>query len=93
MGDSTAGNSFTLTCTTENLIDNLVGMTELEWVGTGISSSNMNTLNLPFNPLRTSDGGVFTCQWRLIGLDLTFSSQNSFNLTVNSKLYELMTVS
>ena len=58
VGGSTAGNDFTLTCTAENLIDNLVDMPELQWLSTGISSSSVNTLDLPFNPLRTS---VFLC--------------------------------
>ena len=85
VGDSTAGNNFTLTCMTENLIDNLVDMPELQWVGTGISSSSMNTLDLSFNPLRTSDGSDFMCQWTFTTLDLGFYSQTSFNLAVNSK--------
>lgn len=85
VGDNTGGSSFTLTCTAENLINNLVGMTELEWAGTNISSSSMNTLDLVFTPLRTSDGGVFKCQWTFTALDLSFHSQSSFSLTVNSK--------
>ena len=85
MGDSTAGNNFTLTCVAENLPDNLVDMPELQWVGTGISSSSMNTLDLTFNPLRTSDGGVFMCQWTFTALGLSFSNQTSFSLAINSK--------
>ena len=85
VGDRTAGNDFTLTCTAENLPDNLVGMPELQWLGTGISSSSMDTLDLPFNPLRTSDASVVTCQWTFTALGHNFSNQSSFHLTVNSK--------
>ena len=85
VGNITAGNNFTLTCAAENLLDNLVDMPELQWVGTGISSSSMNKLDLSFNPLRTSDGGVFVCQWTFTTLGLNFSNQTSFNLAVNSK--------
>ena len=85
MGDSTAGSNFTLSCTTENLIDNLVGTPELQWVGTSNSSSSLNTLDLTFKPLRTSDGGIFMCQWTFTALGLSFYNQSSFIITVNSK--------
>ena len=85
VGNSTAGNSFTLTCTAENQTDNLVGMPELEWVGKNISSSTQNTLDLTFDPLKTSDGGAYTCQWTFTALNLNFHSHSSFNLTVKSK--------
>ena len=85
VGGNTAGNNFTLICAAENLIDNLVGMPELQWVGTGISSSSMDELDFPFNPLKTSDGDVLMCQWTFTTLGLSFSNQTSFNLAVNSK--------
>ena len=85
MGDSTAGSNFTLVCAANNVIDNLVDMPELQWVDTSISSSSMNTLDLPFNPLRTSDGGVFTCRWTYTVLGLSFYNETSVNLAVNSK--------
>ena len=92
VGDNTAGNNFTLTCMAENLTDNLVGMPELQWLGTDISSSSMNTLDLPFTPLQTSDGGVVTCQWSFTTLGLIFYTQSSFNVIVNSKYSSLQLV-
>ena len=89
MGNSTAGNKFTLTCTAENVIDDLVGMTEVQWVGTDISSSSVTTLDLSYDPLRTSDGGVVTCQWIFATLDLSFHNQSSFSLTINSEYSSL----
>ena len=85
LGNNTAGNSFTLTCTAENVTDNLVGMPQLQWVGRNLPSSIMSSLDLIFDPLTTSDGGNFECQWILSALGTQFDQQNSFDLNVNSK--------
>ena len=90
VGNSTAGNNFTLTCAAKNLLDNLVEMPELQWVGTGTPSSSVNTLDLPFSPLSTSDGGVFICQWTFTTLGISFSNQTSFSLAVNSKHFIIL---
>ena len=85
VGDNIAGKSFTLTCTSENVVDHLVGMPELQWVNETILSSNMSSLNLTFDPLRTSDGGAFECRWIFSALGKNFDQKASFDLNVNSK--------
>ena len=85
MGDNIAGNSFILTCTAENIVDNLVGMPLLQWISTTLPPSNSSSLDLIFDPLRTSDGGVLECQWIFSALGNNFEQQHSFVLNVNSK--------
>ena len=70
-GNSTAGRSYTLTCTVK-VVNGLVVVPQVMWLKNGISvvggnvtsgkvSANTTTLTLQFNPLHTSNGGQYSC--------------------------------
>ena len=90
--DSTiAGNLFTLTCSVINIPDITPVLT---WTGPGMAQSNVQlsssstALALIFNPLRTSNGGIYTCEVRLnftlVGVS-DFTSNITQNIIVQSK--------
>ncbi|KAL5486424.1 hypothetical protein EMCRGX_G018896 [Ephydatia muelleri] len=67
-GSSTAGSPYNLTCTVM-VVNGLVVVPQVMWFkngtsvtgGNGMISANTTTLTLQFNPLRTSDGGQYSC--------------------------------
>ena len=62
-GASTAGQSYSLQCSA-SVADGLVVLPGLKIVfpnSTEISAMNTSSLVYPFSPLRTSDGGQYTC--------------------------------
>ena len=62
-GDSTAGQSYSLQCSA-SVVDGLVVLPDLKIVfpnSTEISAMNTSSLVYTFSPLRTSDGGQYTC--------------------------------
>ena len=62
-GVSTAGQSYSLQCSA-SVVDGLVVLPDLKIVfpnSTVISVINTISLDYPFSPLRTSDGGQYTC--------------------------------
>lgn len=88
--DSTiAGNTFSLTCSLVATPVNGTNDPVLTWRGPGVEqnsvqlSSNSSISVLTFNPLRTSHGGVYTCEARLGTSDL--ASSVSEIVTVQSK--------
>ena len=62
-GASTAGQSYSLQCSA-SVVDGLVVLPDLKIVfpnSTEISAMNTSSLVYTFSPLRTSDGGQYTC--------------------------------
>ena len=62
-GDSTAGEEYSLQCSA-SVVAGLVVLPELKIVfpnSTEISVMNSSSLDYMFSPLRTSDGGQYTC--------------------------------
>ncbi|KAL5486438.1 hypothetical protein EMCRGX_G018913 [Ephydatia muelleri] len=67
-GSSTAGSPYNLTCTVM-VVNGLVVVPQVMWFkngtsitgGNGMISGNTTTLTLQFNPLRTSNGGQYSC--------------------------------
>ena len=62
-GDSTAGEEYSLQCSV-SVVAGLVVMPELKIVfpnSTEISVMDSSSLDYMFSPLRTSDGGQYTC--------------------------------
>ena len=70
-GSSTAGSSYTLTCTVM-VVNGLVVVPQVMWlkngtsvvrgnVTSGIVAANTTTLTLQFSPLHTSNGGQYSC--------------------------------
>ena len=103
-GDPVAGNLYTLTCTvTENLKADAVVMwldstrdpinLEDTLAGDVLRNGNTSTLQLTFNPLRTSHGQKYICTARIHFLEITSipdtSSNTSFPVTVLSKCVAL----
>ena len=71
-GTSTAGDSFSLTCTV-SVVENLIQSPIVTWIGPGVGqtgvkeiglmvSDAVTILTLSFNPLQTSHGGQYTCR-------------------------------
>ena len=98
-GSSTAGSPYNLTCTVM-VVNGLVVVPQVMWfkngvnvaVGNSISfalSANKTTLTLQFNPLRTSDGGQYSCianvSLPVISITSLYSTLVS-SLAVQSKL-------
>ena len=83
-GDSTAGQQYTLTCTV-TVVENLVVEPGVEWSGgrtpSGVGSVRRDgatfTLTLTFNPLRTSDGGQYTCTASVNVSEISISNLNN----------------
>ena len=103
-GDPEAGNLYTLTCmVTENLTADAVVMwldstgdpinLEDTLVGDVLQNGDTSTLQLTFNPLRTSHGQKYICTARIHFLEITSipdtSSNTSFPVTVLSKCLTL----
>ena len=76
MGTATAGESYTLTCTVMEEIVGLTNKPSLQWLNSSgdvivgredIIGQTDNTamLVLTFDPVRTSDGGDYTCEGTL----------------------------
>ena len=62
-GNSTAGQSYSLQCSA-SVVDDLVVLPDMKIVfpdSTEISEVNTSSLDYTFSPLRTSDGGQYTC--------------------------------
>ena len=100
-GSSTAGSPYTLTCTVM-VVNGLVVVPQVMWlkngtsvvggngisVTTGMVSANTTTLTLQFNPLRTSNGGKYSCianvSIPMISITSLYNTSVS-SLTVQSK--------
>ena len=74
-GSSVAGDEYSITCTVMEDIEGLTNSPTLRWVGPdgNTVSGEVVTMNettatqtLRFGPLRTSDGGNYTCQVMLV---------------------------
>jgi len=103
-GDPVAGSLYTLICmVTENLTADAVVMwldstgdpvnLDVTLVGDVKRNGNTSTLQLTFNPLRTSHGQKYICTARISFLEITSipdtSSNTSFPITVLSKCVTL----
>ena len=77
-GDSTAGEGYSLNCTA-SVVDDLVVLPDLVIVGPNSTMSSLNTSSLiyEFTPLRTSDGGEYTCTATVIIPEAGIAIQNS----------------
>ena len=99
-GSSIAGSMYSLVCTVK-VVDGLVVVPDVMWIKDGrvlvngtnttltrtVSGPN-STLNLTFNPLRTSHAGQYTCNTSIYFqklLLLMFANSTLVNLSVGSK--------
>ena len=97
-GSSTAGSSYTLTCTVM-VVNGLVVVPQVMWLKNGTSvvggnvtsgmvTANTTTLTLLFNPLHTSNGGQYSCianvSIPIISITSLYNTSAS-SLTVQSK--------
>ena len=83
---STAGELFSIDCN-YTMIPNLITDPHIHWVNsTNIMVSTTSTLSL--SPLRTSDGGQYTCivDINITELDISLNGNGTTNVTVESKL-------
>ena len=90
-----AGEVYTLTCTA-TVVENLVVMPILTWTdplngavaGDQDDAGTTSTLTLMFNPLRTLQGGVYTCRADIdidaISFELSANSSQSVNVQSES---------
>ena len=98
-GTSTAGSTFTLTCTVQKTRSGFRNSPMPQWTVKGqrtavtesddiIIKTGSSTSNLTFSPLRTSHGGVYTCQGNLTTPALTdqYSLKESQEVKVESKV-------
>ena len=95
-GNSTAGEVYSLTCDA-SLSQNLRQSPIIEWVGPDgnvidnttlrdvslTSSSPSTTMTLLFNPLRTSNRGMYWCRATLIDVDANIMIMNNASATVS----------
>ena len=106
VGPPVAGYNFTLTCSATQT-EGLSGTPTLSWVnaeGQPITSSGdimlgaettsglTTTRTLYFDPIRTSDGGSYTCVAALMssGLNTTLSSSANYTITVQQSKTNIM---
>ena len=84
----TAGQTYSLTCSVQ-VVPHLVEEPSIVWTrqdGTQVNVSSGYSLQLYFNPLRTSDGGDYTCQASVnISGVVSVSGEDSIDLLVASE--------
>ena len=91
-GNSTAGQEYSLECTA-SVVDDLIVLPDLVIVGpnsTIISLSDTSSLIYTFTPLRTSDGGEYTCTTtvNIPEAEITnLQSSTTQTITVSSQYY------
>ena len=83
---ATAGEEYTLTCSVME-VENLDATIDTVWTLPNGRVVESTTDQLHLNPLRVSDGGVYTCRVNISSLFLnsTISSSGSYSVTVKSK--------
>ena len=85
-----AGETYTLTCTAP-AVENLVVMPILTWTdplngavaGDQDDAGTTSTLTLMFNPLRTQQGGVYTCKADIVIDTISFELRANTSQSVN----------
>ena len=91
-GNSTAGEVYSLNCTA-SVVDGLIVLPDLVIVGPDSTMSSMNntsSLIYTFTPLRTSDGGEYTCTAtvNILEAEITdLQSSTTKTITVSSQYY------
>ena len=84
----TAGQTYSLTCSVQ-VVPHLVEEPSIVWTrqdGTQVNVSSGSSLQLNFNPLRTSDGGTYTCQASVnISGVVSVSGEDFIDLLVTSE--------
>ena len=104
IGPPVAGYNFTLTCTV-TLIEGLFGIPQVLWINSNgqqinssgdvilndpVTSSQSTNLTLYFDPIRTSDGGTYTCLAILPLFTLTTVLNSSATYFINVQKSELL---
>ena len=91
-GNSTAGQEYSLECTA-SVVDDLIVLPDLVIVFPNSTMSSMNntsSLDYMFTPLRTSDGGEYTCTTtvNIPEAEITnLQSSTTNTITVSSQYY------
>ena len=86
-GSPTAGQPYSLTCSAE--VPHLVVEHGIVWTrqdGRPIEPSSVNSPQLYFDPLMTSNGSRYTCRAFLVVSRFVIHGSNSTNLVITSKL-------
>ena len=96
-GVPTAGQPYSLTCSVET-VPGLVVNSSIQWTsqdGSLLNTSSGSSLELSFNPLRTSNGSMYTCHAsvHITDIDVFVSGEKSREIAVMSKSFGIFSSS